>query len=147
MTSARLSEHYHKLERMYLSAPFNKILRPTIEITKGRSVIGFGVDERFFHAAGALHGSIYFKALDDAAYFAVGSLVKDVFVLTVSFTIYFTRGVSEGIMRAEGQVTSKSPSLYVAESVLYIGVDRQIARGSGTFTRSKIQLTDTIGYA
>jgi hypothetical protein len=31
----------------------------------------------FFHAAHAVHGSVYFKALDDAAFFAVASLVQE----------------------------------------------------------------------
>jgi acyl-coenzyme A thioesterase PaaI-like protein len=34
------------------------------------------------HSIHAVHGSVYFKALDDAAFFAVNSLVEDVFVLT-----------------------------------------------------------------
>ena len=91
------SEHYHKLERMYLSAPINTFYSPTIEITEGRSVIEFPVRPEFFHAADAIHGSVYFKALDDAAFFAVNSLVEDYFVLTVSFNIYLTQPVSEGI--------------------------------------------------
>ena len=35
-----------------------------------------------FHAAGAGHGTIYFKMLDDAAFYAANSMVEEQFVLT-----------------------------------------------------------------
>ena len=140
-----MSDHYRKLEHMYLSAPINEIYRPTIAISKGHATIGFEVRERFFHAAGAMHGSVYFKGLDDAAFFAAASLVPDRFVLTVSFTVYLTRPVSAGHLEAKGRVTSHSRSLLVAESVLY-NDDREVARGSGTFVPGKIELSSELGY-
>jgi uncharacterized protein (TIGR00369 family) len=104
------------------------------------------VRPELFHGANALHGSVYFKALDDAAFFAVNSLVRDCFVLTVSFNTYLLRPVTEGTLRAEGIVTSESKNLYVAESVLYLGADRQVARGSGTFMRSRFRLDQVDSY-
>jgi len=35
-----------------------------------------------------LHGSVYFKAFDDAAAFAVYSVEREVFVVTASFRTY-----------------------------------------------------------
>jgi uncharacterized protein (TIGR00369 family) len=101
----------------------------------------------FYHAANAAHGALYFKALDDAAFFAVNSLVADVFVLTVSLNAYLIRPVSEGEIRAVGQVVHRSRRMYVAESQLYDSADREIARGSGTFVPSDIPLSPEIGYA
>ena len=86
-----------------------------------------------------------FKALDDAAFFAAASVVPDRFVVTVSFTVYLTRPVTGGALRAEGQVTSQTTNLLVAESVLYNG-DREVARGSGTFMPSKVALNTALGY-
>lgn len=140
-----MSEHYRKLERMYLAAPVNELYLPSIAISKGRATVEFEVREQFFHAAQALHGSVYFKALDDSAFFAAASVVPDRFVVTVSFTIYLTRPVAGGGLRAEGQVTSQTTNLLVAESVLYNG-DREVARGSGTFMPSKAALTTALGY-
>ena len=140
------SDHYHKLERMYLSAPINQFYSPTIEIAEGRSVIEFPVRPEFFHPGNAIHGSVYFKALDDAAFFAVNSLVEDCFVVTVSFNLYLTRPVSEGILHAEGRVVSGAANHFVGDSVLTVG-GHEVARGSGTFLRSKIRLSDTTGYA
>lgn len=131
---------------MYLSAPVNELYSPSLEVSDGAAVVTFDVRPEHFHAAGSLHGSVYFKALDDAAFFAVSSVVRDVFMVTASFTVYLTRPVTGGVLRAEGRVTSRSTNLFVAESVLYVEPDRQVARGSGTFMRSKVPLREELGY-
>lgn len=141
-----MNDHFRKLERMYLAAPVNQHYRPQLSVSEGQATITMEVDASFFHAAGALHGSVYFKALDDAAFFAVNSLVEKFFVLTVSFNIYLLRPVTEGTLRAEGVVTSASRNLFVAESALYLGGDRQVARGSGTFKRSRMLLSEVEVY-
>lgn len=137
--------HFRKLERMYLSAPINEYYSPGVEISQGQAVIQTEVKPEFFHAAGSLHGSVYFKLLDDAAFFAVNSLVKDFFVLTVSFNIYLTRPVTKGILIAQGQVVSRSVNYYVAESVLTVN-DKDVARGSGSFLRSRVELASVESY-
>ena len=130
---------------MYLAAPINELYKPTITITEGRAIIEFEVDEQFFHSAGALHGSVYFKALDDSAFFAAASMDPDYFVLTTSFTISLTRPVTGGRLRAEGRLTARSDKGLEAESVLYNG-DEEVARGSGTFVPSRIELHSAEGY-
>ena len=61
--------HYRALERLYASAPINETFNSRLEIPgEGRSRITFQIDESVFHAAGAAHGTIYFKMLDDAAF-------------------------------------------------------------------------------
>lgn len=139
-------EHYRKLERLYLAAPTNRYYRPTIRIDAGRAEIEIAVQPEFFHAANAVHGSVYFKVLDDAAFFAVSSLVPDVFVLTVSFTIYLTRPISAGSLRASGQVVHASRRLFLAESRAVDSNGKLIATGSGSFMPSQTALTPEIGY-
>jgi len=141
-----LDEHFRKLERMYRRAPINRYFEPAIRISEGRAVITMPVKPEFFHAAGAIHGSVYFKALDDAAFFAANSLVTDVFVLTVSYNVYFLRPVSQGELRATGLVVHRGRGLYVAESLVQDPEGRDVARGSGTFVPSRIPLTPEIGY-
>jgi len=141
-----MENHYRRLESMYHKSPVSQLYEPKLVVSEGSSVISMPVKQEFFHAAGALHGSVYFKALDDAAYFAVNSLVNDVFVLTVTFQTYLLRPVSTGMLRAEGRVTSISKSLFIAESILYVGEDQQVARGSGSFMKSKILLNTVPGY-
>jgi uncharacterized protein (TIGR00369 family) len=100
----------------------------------------------FHHAAHAAHGAVYFKALDDATFFAANSLVEDVFVLTVSFNLYLTRPVREGEVIARGRVVSTSKRLYLAEGTLEDARGREIARGSGAFMPSTQALSEDIGY-
>ena len=139
-------EHYRRLERMYLAAPANEYFRPEIRIEEGAAEVRIAVRPDFFHAANAVHGSVYFKLLDDATFFAASSLVYDAFVLTTSFNIYFLRPVSSGVMNARGTVVNRSNRLLVGEGVLVDGDGREIARGSGTFMTSRVPLDERLGY-
>jgi uncharacterized protein (TIGR00369 family) len=93
-----------------------------------------------------MHGSVYFKALDDAGFFAVNSLVEDVFVLTVSFSIHLLRPVASGDMKAIGKVVQASKNMFIAEATLTNSKGEEIARGIGTYVRSKAPLSPDIGY-
>ena len=140
--------HYRKLERMYLFAPVNDIIYKgiTIDISDSKAELSLQIDPKFFHAANAIHGSVYFKMLDDAAFFAVNSTVTDVFVYTVSFNIQLLRPVSGGIIRSMGELKFKSTNLFIADSNLFDEKNKLIGRGSGSFMRSKIELAENIGY-
>ena len=139
-------EHYRKLERMYASAPINEYYRPILRISEGAAEVEIPIRADFFHAAHAVHGSVYFKALDDAAFFAVNSLVPDVFVLTVTYNVYLTRPLTEGTLRASGRVVHQSRQLYIAEAELFDHRGKPAGRGSGTFMKSTIALTPEVGY-
>jgi len=141
-------EHLKKLERMYLNANLNQEIYKTTTVTIGEETaqIQLTVEPKYFHALGAMHGSVYFKLLDDAAFFAVNSIVKEVFVLTTNFNINLIRPVSEGIITAIGKVKFKSKNLYIAESSLLNEKGKEIAFGTGHFVKSKIELTKEIGY-
>lgn len=68
-------------------------------------------------------------------------------MLTSGFNIHMTRPVSAGELRAVGQVVHSSGRLILAEAVLTDAEGRQLARGSGTFQRSHIELSPELGYA
>ena len=142
------TDHYGCLERMYLSANINKDIYQgtTIHITDARAEIGLEVMTRYFHALGAIHGSVYFKLLDDAAFFAVSSIVTDVFVLTTSFNVNLVRPANSGKLRAIGRVRYRSQHLFSAESTLFNEAGKEIAFGTGNFAKSKVALTPDIGY-
>jgi uncharacterized protein (TIGR00369 family) len=131
---------------MYRSAPTNEYFRPEISIEDGKAEVRLVVRPDFFHPASAVHGSIYFKVLDDATFFAANSLVEDVFVLTTSFTLYFLRPVSAGVMTARGTVVSRSNRLLIGEGVIVDSDGRDVARGSGTFMPSRVPLDERLGY-
>jgi uncharacterized protein (TIGR00369 family) len=131
---------------MYLAAPVNAFYSPTIWISHAEAEITVDVKAEFFHAANAVHGSVYFKMLDDASFFAVNSLVEDYFVLTSTYTTYLLRPISTGQMKARGRVVHAGRKCFVAESVMLNSDGEEIARGSGNFVVSKIRLTPELGY-
>src|SRR3546814_4539256 len=90
------SAHFRALERLYLSAPINQFFPSRLIIDEaGHSRIEFSLDENFYHAAGAVHGTSYFKMLDDAAFYAANSLVSDRFLLTTAFNLRSEEHTSE----------------------------------------------------
>lgn len=135
------NEHYKRLENMYLSAPINELHKPKISVVKKECEISMEVDSQFFHAADALHGSVYFKMLDDAAFFAANSVVKDVFVLTAGFTTKFLRPISTGKLIANGRIVKKIGNKIQARSELFDNEENLIATGKGIFVKSKILLS------
>ena len=141
-------DHYRKLERMYLSANVNTHIYDTTTCVIGQETaeIGLTISDKYFHALGAIHGSVYFRLLDDAAFFAVNSIVEDVFVLTTSFNINIVRPANKGRITAVGKVKFKSRELFIAESSLYNEAGKEIAFGTGHFAKSKVALTPEIGY-
>ena len=140
--------HFKKLERMYLQANVNTMIydTTTVSISEGKAEIGLTISPKFFHALGAIHGSVYFKLLDDAAFFAVSSLVEQVFVLTTSFNLHLIRPANAGVLRAVGSVRYASKNLFVGEAHLYNEAGKEIAFGTGNFAKSKFELSEEIGY-
>ena len=139
--------HYRALERLYRAAPINRTFPSEITITAaGESRISFTVDEHLYHAAGAAHGTIYFKMLDDAAFYAANSLVTDRFLLTTQFNLLLTRPIRNGEMIALGRWISGRKRVFVADARLIDADGEEVARGTGTFMRSRIPLADLPGY-
>ncbi len=139
--------HFEKLINMYASAPINKFYNPVMQVSEGEAIIEIKLSEKYHHSAGGVHGSVYFKMLDDSAFFAANSLEENFFVLTTSFTTYITRPVSSGKMKAIGRVVNKNNTQFIAESVVYDSEGREIGRGNGIFVKGKFPLFDAAGYA
>jgi len=139
-------DHYRKLERMYHSAPANSYFDPTLRVTEARAEVTIPIREAFLHSAGAVHGSVCFKALDDASFFAVQSLVKDRFIVTASFTIDLLRPVSKGTLHAVGRVVERTPKRFLTEAELVDDTGRAVARGKGAFAHSRLALGPGVGY-
>src|SRR5262249_4592859 len=136
--------HYGKLEHLYAVAPVTRWYGAAIRISDGQAEVRIRVRRDFYHAAEAVHGSVCFRALDDAAFFAANSRVTDVLVLTVNFTVHFMAPVAAGEVRAEGRVLHEAGRLLVAESELRDDAGRLLATPSGTFTRIPIPLTPAL---
>jgi uncharacterized protein (TIGR00369 family) len=146
--AAGAAVHFRALERLYASAPVNALFASQLAITgEGRARIEFAITQSSYHAAGAAHGTIYFKMLDDAAFYAANSLVTDRFLLTTSFNLHFTKPVRRGQVVAEGRWISGRRRVFVAESRLVDAEGDEIGRGTGTFMRSRIALSGLPGYS
>ena len=139
--------HLRGLESLYGSAPINRLFESQLTLpAAGRSRIDFIVSTDAYHAAGAAHGTLYFKMLDDAAFYAANGLVTDRFLLTTAFNLHFTRPMREGPMVAEGKWISGKRRVFVAEARIVDCEGEECARGTGTFLRSHIALSGLDGY-
>ena len=139
--------HLRALESLYRHAPINRLFESEIEIAEqGFARIRFTVSEQAFHAAGAAHGTLYFKMMDDAAFYACNSMVTDRFLLTTAFNLNFTRPLRAGPVIAVGRWASGKRRVFVGDARLVDSEGEEAARGTGTFMRSHIPLTSLPGY-
>lgn len=130
--------HIERLKWIYRTNPCNQYYTIEIDIRDKEAELHLPIRPDYLHGGGVIHGSVYFKMLDDAATFAVSSIVKDFGIVTASFNIYFTRPVSEGTIHAFGRVVHESRRLFIAEAEVFDDNGRVLARGSGSFMRSTV---------
>lgn len=144
---AGAAAHFRALESLYRHAAINRLFESEIEIVEsGFARIRFDVTPEANHAAGAAHGTLYFKMMDDAAFYACNSMVSDRFLLTTAFNLVFTRPLKPGPMIAEGKWVSGRRRVFVGEARLIAPDGEEAARGTGTFMRSHIPLSSLEGY-
>jgi len=146
-TDPSWTQHFRKLERMYLCAPIQSLYPNTnIDISHNKAVITLPIETRYFHAAQAVHGSVYFRLLDDSAFFAVQSTQRIYFVLTKSFQVKLTRPVHSGLLTAQGEFESLESGDLIASSILFNHHKKEIGFGRGVFVKSKIRLINELGF-
>ena len=140
MSDAEL--HYAFLKKMYAKAPINRIYNPTMEISQGKATVSIEVSKKYHHSANGMHGSVYFKLLDDAAYFAVHSLEFEYFVYTSDFRVDLIRPFHSGTIHAIGEVVHAGRKDIVAKASLFCSNEKLLATGMGRFARSHQKLSD-----
>jgi uncharacterized protein (TIGR00369 family) len=146
--SGGAAAHFRALESLYRRAPINRLFESRLEIvSEGLARISFEVREEQFHAASAAHGTVYFKMMDDAAFYACNSLVTDRFLLTTAFNILFTRPLRAGPATVEGRWASGKRRVFVGEARLLDSRGELAASGTATFMRSHIPLSSLPGYS
>ena len=143
----KAEEHYQKLERLYHTANIQDFYNGSeISVSCERAEITLPLAPKFYHGAQAIHGSVYFKLLDDAAYFAVASIIQDVFIVTTSFQLNLLRPADSGTIKAVGTVRSKAKNFFIAEAILYNEKGKEIAFGNGQFLKTDQPLEKLDGY-
>jgi len=143
-----MNEHHaHKLAQLFLHAPIQAGF-PGIQIhlAPGSCSILAPVRPEHFHGGMALHGSVYFKMLDDAAYFACATLSPDHFLVTASFEIRLLQPVTAGILTATGTCTAHNSRMLKAAAVLRDEARTIVAEGSGTFVPTATKWDMLTGY-
>jgi uncharacterized protein (TIGR00369 family) len=146
MSNSKTEPHFKALIKMYKEAPINSLYQPKLSIEEGRAVVSIHVTERFHHSAGGLHGSIYFKMLDDAAFFAANSVDFTHFVLTADFRVDLIRPFSVGEIISTGEIVHTGRTAILAKAELHCSNGKLLATGSGRFSRSSILLNEESGY-
>ena len=140
-------KHFQNLEKMYLNANVNTMIfdTTTCKFSDGYAEIGLNISEKYFHGLGAIHGSVYFKLLDDAAFFAANSK-SEYFILTTSFNLNFLKPVKKGKIKAIGKLKYTSGNSFIAESKLFNENGKEVAFGTGNFLNSEIPLNQIDDY-
>ena len=139
--------HFERLVKMYSVAPIHNFYE-NIEllVSEKKAKITLPIDERYFHAGMSTHGSVYFKLLDDAAYFACQSVILDNFIVTTAFNTQLLRPITEGIIFAEGKMEFESSHMFSASSKLFDEKGRLCGTAHGQFLKSKVALEKVDGY-
>jgi uncharacterized protein (TIGR00369 family) len=138
--------HCRRLESMYLAAPCNEYYDPGIRISEGEAEVVIQVQEKFLDAAGSVHGSVFHRAMNDAALFAVNSIVPKELMSSTDFHIQLTGAVAEGELIARGRVVGMSADHCLAEAVVVDGAGGELGRGTGIFVKTETPLSSEMGY-
>ena len=134
-------QSFEPIVNMYHNAPINGIYEPYLTIKEvGQASIKYTVNNDHFHAGGYLHGSAIFKLLDDAAFFAAQSLESKHFVVTANYNSHFIRPINDGVLMGYGTVIESTKTQIFADSHIENEDGKIIARGSGIFMKSTIEI-------
>jgi uncharacterized protein (TIGR00369 family) len=132
---------------MFRTAPVN-LFFSGIQLLweQDRAIIEINASEHYFHAGGSLHGAVYMKLLDDAAYFTAALQQHTYFLLTADFQIKFLRPVTGGSIYAKGQLLKQEGKYIYASSELFSNDGKLVASGTGRFAPGKQLWTEIAAY-
>jgi uncharacterized protein (TIGR00369 family) len=142
------ADHFRKLDALFQSAPLNQGIfkGSALEVEFEKATLRLAIGNQYFHAAEAMHGAIYFKLLDDSAYFAAASIEKTYFLLTKSYTVHFRRPVMEDTLTAIGKVIEVNEREIVASSEIFNSAGKLVANGEGVFVKGIKRLDELKGF-
>ncbi|HEX3070807.1 MAG TPA: PaaI family thioesterase [Thermoanaerobaculia bacterium] len=139
--------HLEKLRRSCLGATISRYLRSEIEILQpGKARVTIPFHPELTQNAGFLHGAILFDAADTAGFVAANSVEETYSVLTADFYIRLLRPVEKESIVAVGEVVHRGHSLITTRSDVFNESGKLVAACQGTYSISRILLTDVPGY-
>lgn len=146
-TESLQQDHIRRLERMYHNANTNALIPANLDIVdRGRAELKMPIDERYLQAGQAVHGMLYFKAMDEVAFYAAQSLVTDMMLLTESMNIHFTRPLFMGTMHADAQVIKTGRTVHIVEARVSDEQGRLSSFATATFMPGRLPLGDIDDY-
>ncbi len=141
-------EHQKRLQRVYASAPIMRFYNTSyLRFLEEGTTTTLTVESKYFHGQRALHNSVYFRMLEDAAYFACAAQEPDFHLSTSSFTTNFEEPVSTGKIKAIGTVLKSTKDGYTATAELKDENDVVLATGKGTYKRTEMKWAKVFGYS
>lgn len=141
------STHFERLTRCCMQCKISRFLNKTITIEKdGVARVSIPFHGDLTQNADFLHAAMLFEVADTAGFMAANSLEETYSVLTVDYHINLIRPVRGEGIQAVGEVVTAGKTIHVARSDVYSDSGKLVAAGQGTYTVSKILLTDLEGY-
>lgn len=141
-----MSEHYKKLENLFLKSSINEILDAKIKITEGATEIHLTKKEFMHNEIEPIHSAYIFMVLESSAFFAANSLIEDVSIVSKSFEILYVRNLESKIYTAKAKFLEKSMGNYIISSELYDEKGNLITKAKGVYRRSKKSLKNIKNY-
>lgn len=140
--------HFERLIRLYASAPIHNFYSGIkMDLDAELCQISLKIYPKYFHGGSAVHGSVYFKLLDDTCYFKCQAHVHDYFLLTKSFQIELKRPLTEGTIVSIAQSVEIIDNGFKSSAILYDERHKIAATGEGIFVKSKTPLLNISAYA
>ena len=141
------STHFERLTRCCMQCRISRFLDKTIEIEKaGRARVAIPFHDDLTQNADFLHAAMLFEVADTAGFMAANSMEETYSVLTVDYHINLIRPVRKEGIQADGEVVTAGKTILVARSDVYSDSGKLVAAGQGTYTVSRIPLTELHGY-
>ena len=125
----------------YFNHPMHKGLNLKLLSENGKAELSMTVHKDICNLVGILHGSYYFKLMDDACFFAALSIEQHQFVATANFNIHYFKPASSGVIIAKAEVINHYSSKYVCECTIYDEENKKLGYGSGLFVAPKKNYT------
>jgi uncharacterized protein (TIGR00369 family) len=133
--------HHRMLERLYHAAPSNAFTPATMQLAHGEAWLSMELPDEYRQAVGMVHGMIPCKVIDEIGFYAAQSVVEDVWLTTAALNVQFLGPVEVGgQLHGHARVVHAGRSSITVEVLTWRGDNSPVARGTGTFVRTKTAL-------
>jgi uncharacterized protein (TIGR00369 family) len=140
---ARADAHHRRLEALYHAAPTNAFMPSKITIGHGVAQLRMEMSAHYGQAIGNVHGMFPCKVLDEVGFYAANSLFDDVWLTTASLSTDYTGPIEvTDVLHARADVVHAGKSSVIIEGRVWTDDGTLVARGNGTFVRTKSPLPD-----